>query len=167
MNSGAWWFGGGLALTVAAGHLIVGRILRKLRAQINRKNDTISDDPETEREWDELVCHRDMAGHWIGFFERLIFFAVTYVGGSAWGAIGVWLAFKVAAKWEAWHHMGYVPDAIHHVRPLKLALVRRRWAAEGYATFMIGTVLNLIVALCGVAVATRGAILLSFYWSGI
>jgi hypothetical protein len=160
MYLGACWLGAGALFAIVVGQFAVYLILAGLRHQI--KIPPISDDHTIQGPWDELTTHLNPAGNWIGYFERLIFFVVMIKGGDPWAAIGVWLVFKVAAKWEAWHHMGFVPDEIENVLPLKLALARRRWAAQGYATFLVGTVSNLILAFGGVVIATRGNQILSY-----
>jgi hypothetical protein len=154
----------GFLLTMALGGCVKPFIewLRKKEITVP----PISDDPTApaQRAWKELIDRRDEGGKWIGRLERIIFFVALYLGReSAVPAIGLWLAFKVAAKWEAWNHMGYVPDASDvNVDPLKYALARRIWAAQGYATFVMGTGASLIIAAIGAAVARCGRSWLGF-----
>jgi hypothetical protein len=112
---------------------------------------SISDDLAIQAAWEKLTERRDEAGRWVGSLERLVFFSALLLGttkaNEAVAAIGVWLAFKVAAKWESWNHMAYVPESVPGVDdPLRYALARRIWAAHGYATFVMGTGMNFVVA---------------------
>lgn len=68
----------------------------------------ISDnDAELNKLWVQLQAHPNASGTWVGHFERVVLFGAVLVG--SWEAVSVWLAFKLAAKWEAWNYMGYVP----------------------------------------------------------
>jgi hypothetical protein len=146
----------GFLFTMLIGALVTPRFIRFLRKQIPVP--TISEIQPTQAAWIELTTRGDVSGKWIGHLERiLLFFALFLDAEEAATAIGVWLAFKVAAKWEAWNHMGYVPDApAVGVDPLRFALARRIWAAQGYGTFVMGTGLNFIIAAVGVALAHCG-----------
>ena len=139
----------GFLFTMVAGQLIVSRVLRYMR----RTNPipSISPDPQIQGQWEELIRHPDANGNWVGNCERIVFFVVLFLG--EWQAVGVWLAFKVAAKWEAWSHMAFVPDDFAKADPVLYAIARRRWAAQGYGTFVVGTVLNGILAGAGVLIA--------------
>jgi hypothetical protein len=112
---------------------------------------SISDDPTIQAAWARLIERRDEAGMWVGYLERIVFFSALLLGArevkEGVAAIGVWLAFKVAAKWESWNHMAYVPESVDGVDDrLRYALGRRIWAAHGYATFVMGTGMNFVVA---------------------
>jgi len=144
----------GLLVTMVGG-LCVKPLLEVLREKI--KVPEISDVAETQAAWEKLISHPDASGRWVGTLERLVFFAALHLQPrEAAAAIGVWLAFKVAAKWEAWNHMAHVPERIRGVPPLRLAVARRIWAAQGYATLVVGTSANFLLAACGAALAYYG-----------
>jgi hypothetical protein len=145
------YFIAGFLVTFGLGFL-VKPFLAWLRSQIVIPR--ISTDPAIEGFWRELSGHPDVSGMWVGIFERTILFGALYM--ESWEAVGIWLVFKVAAKWEAWNHMGYVPDIpdiANSVRPLEWAFARRIWAAQGYATFVVGTAANVLLAAGGVFLA--------------
>ncbi len=139
----------GFVFTLATGHYLVRRTLALLRDRV--RVPPISPDVPTQRAWELVILHPDESGQWVGYAERIVFFVAIFMGG--WEAVGVWFAFKVACKWEAWNHMGYVPDQVRHVDPLAYAFARRTWAAQGYATFIFGTFLNVLLASIGVVIA--------------
>jgi hypothetical protein len=144
----------GFLFTMLVGFL-VKPFLKCLRA--NMKVPDISDNRDLQESWLKLQVHPDVSGTAIGVFERIIFFWALYV--ASWEAVGIWLVFKVASKWEAWNHMGYVPDDPDRektVPPLRWAYARRVWAAQGYATFVVGTAANLLLAAVGVFIAKYG-----------
>lgn len=113
---------------------------------------------QLETWWQELRAHPEPSGTWVGILERIVLFWALY--GPTWEAVGIWLVFKVAAKWEARNHIGFLPeqpDDNHSVPPLRWARARRIWAAQEYATFVVGTGANLLLAAAGVLIAKHGA----------
>jgi hypothetical protein len=147
-------------IMMVAGALGVKQLVIWLRKQIEVPS--ISNIPEIQSGWNDLISREDKGGQWIGHIERLALFAVMFFAPSdAPAAVGVWLAFKVAAKWEAWHHMGHIPDEIKDVDPLRLAFARRIWAAQGYATFVVGTSVSVLLAVGGAALARYGG---AWFW---
>ncbi len=140
-------------ITVLAGHPLTHLFVKFLREQI--RVPPISDDPLTQTRWEKLTEKSDKSGMWVGYLERIIFFSALLLGATqareAVAGIGVWLAFKVAAKWESWNHMAHVPETINGVDDLHLAYARRIWAAHGYATFVMGTGANFVIAAVGAA----------------
>ena len=144
----------GLAFTLLAG-LGVKPFLKWLREEIPVP--TISDDDDLNRLWREVQKHPEASGTWVGVFERIVLFWAVWAG--SWEAVGIWLAFKLAAKWEAWNQMGFVPDNPTFepsVAPLRWAAARRVWAAQGYATFVVGTATNLLLAATGASITKFG-----------
>jgi hypothetical protein len=155
---GPWVFlFSGLAVTMGGG-IGVWTLLKHFRrkTRIPRISKTFRN-ALIQARWIRLVRHPDRSGIWVGHMERFVFFCSLLLlrhGGA--GVVAAWLAFKVAAKWEAWNHMAFVPDEIRRVPPLLLARARRIWAAQGYATFVIGTWTNFLLAALGVAIAKLG-----------
>lgn len=148
-----FWIGG------AALPLIGGLAVKPFAGRIRRgiKVPAISDNPTIETAWRTLIHHPDKSGQWVGHVERLILFgALCATEKEAVTAVAAWVAFKVAAKWEAWNHMGHIPDTVKHVEELRYATARRIWAAQGYAALVLGTSANLMLAIAGAALATHG-----------
>ena len=112
---------------------------------------------QLETWWQELRAHPEPSGTWVGILERFVLFWALY--GPTWEAVGIWFVFKVAAKWEARNHIAFLPeypDENHSVPPLQWARARRIWAAQEYATFVVGTGANLLLAAAGVFIAKCG-----------
>jgi hypothetical protein len=137
-------------LTTSLLGFAVKPFLRWIRSRIPIPD--ISEAISVNAEWKDVYSHPDESGFWIGIAERVVMFAALFL--SSWEFLGIWVGFKVASKWEAWNHMGYVPDVPDEsVTPLRWARARRIWAAQGYATFVVGTAANGIVAALGAAIA--------------
>lgn len=142
----------GLVVTAVLG-LSVSLFLKYIRDKIQIPS--ISDDVGVQHKWHQLVTHPTTSGQWVGWLERLVMYGAMYLEPKdAAAAIGVWLAFKLAAKWEAWSNMALVPDSLADVAvdALRYAIARRMWAAQGYATLVLGTGANFLIALLGTAV---------------
>src|ERR1700681_1802806 len=103
----------GLLVTWLLG-LCVYPFLKHIRKRI--KIPAISDDVGVQHRWHQLITHPTTSGQWVGWLERLIMYLALYLGPkNAAAAIGVWLAFKLAAKWEAWSNIALVPDRLEGV----------------------------------------------------
>jgi hypothetical protein len=157
-----WWFlVTGLTITTVGGWIVVWRILAAIRNRMPIP--AISKVQDTQEKWQLLVAHPEESGKWVGVVERFVFF--FGIIGATWQLIGVWLVFKLAAKWEAWSNMARIPERFDNVNHLDLALSRRVWAAQGYCTLVVGTALNFALAWLGVIVATEGPTLCSYLLS--
>ena len=106
---------------------------------------------EHKRQWHDLTTG-DEGGAFIGWIERLMFFAAFLVDGTPL-VIGAWLAFKVASKWNAWTNITAVPKEVKGMAELDLAIGRRRWASRVLTTFLVGTAYNICTGMLGAAVA--------------
>lgn len=97
-------------------------------------------------DWEKIVSP-SYAGDWIGFFERLIFLASFWMGVHT--IIGGWFAFKVAAKWEVWKNIVQVPNTLAYkkITPLRWFQFRRAFGAYILSRFLIGTLVNVLIAL--------------------
>jgi len=144
----------GALVTMLLG-LCVPRILTRLRDEIEIPS--ISRAAEVEQKWKQLHEHPRAGGTWVGHLERLLMYGLLFLEPKdAAAAIGIWVAFKLAAKWEAWNNIARVPEQLdehHSVDKLDYAIGRRKWAAQSYATFVVGTGANFIAA--GFGTATR------------
>jgi hypothetical protein len=138
-----YWLSG-LLLTSVAGYFAVPAFLKWVRGRLPLPS--LSSDEAIEKAWKALTKHPKASGDWVGIFERIVFFWALSVSPPSWEAVGIWIVFKVAAKWEARNHLGYVPDHIDDVSELEWAAARRVWAAREYATFVVGTAANLLLA---------------------
>ena len=144
------------ALQIAIGFLFtlvtgfaVAPFLKKLRRHIDVP--AVSADPESEAAWRKLRELPKLSGTWIGIFERLIFFSALVIG--SWETIGIWIAFKAAARWKARNHVGHIPGTVNGVDPPQWDCARRVWATQEYMTFIVGTAANLLLASTGAAIA--------------
>ena len=96
-------------------------------------------------EWKELNYERKGGGAFLGFLERLIFFAAFWHSALLAGA---WLAFKLGAKWGVWQHVikypgtGYIGDMQK----------REQLGSRVLGRFLNGTLWNLVCGLIGATV---------------
>lgn len=138
-----YWLSG-LLITSVVGYFAVAPFLKWMRSKFPLPS--LSTNPAMEDAWKALATHPKASGDWVGIFERIVFFWAISATPTAWEAVGIWIAFKVAAKWEARNHLAYVPQVIEGVPELEWAAARRIWAAREYATFVVGTAANLLLA---------------------
>jgi len=96
--------------------------------------------------WEDLVTDpkSDKSGAVLGDLERILFFLAFWL--ASWEVVAAWLAFKVAAKWEAWSTTGALPDSLPNTDPLAYLVARRRWASQRLMSFLVGTLANVLVA---------------------
>jgi hypothetical protein len=102
--------------------------------------------------WD-VVLARAGSGPILGVIEQSIFFIAFWSDG--WPLLASWLAFKVASKWQSWTHVAQLPapppaDDLRAVQ--EYVILRHKWVARRYMTFMIGTGANILLAAFGVAI---------------
>lgn len=146
----------GLAASILAGFVLVGPLLDHIEQGIN-KNGVYSpftkSDSLNVKKWETLIG-RGGGGWWLGFLERILFFAAFYIG--KWEIAGGWLAFKLASKWESWKIVGDLSKESlgENSSGMDLILARRQWATLGYQSFLIGTLLNGLIAYCALLIAT-------------
>jgi len=101
-------------------------------------------------------------GEWVGRFERAFLFVAILAGAPA--LVGIWFAFKVASKWDAWSNIYQVPAEIKDVDPIQWFLIRRAFGARIYQRFLIGTAANFLAATIGAGII-RGTFLLIKHFS--
>ena len=80
-----------------------------------------------------------VAGEFVGAVERVLFFLALVAGQGI--VIGFWLAFKVASRWAEWQHIVQLDKKV-----IELPM-RRELGNYVFARFIIGTGLNLILAI--------------------
>ena len=106
-----------------------------------------------KEKWAELTAGNE-AGRIIGTLERFFFFGAFWAGAPS--AIGVWLAFKVASKWNVWSNVVALPDSLEGATQLDYVIARRRWSSHLLITFLVGTLANLLIGFLGTVVGRHG-----------
>jgi hypothetical protein len=91
-----------------------------------------------------LNFEREGGGSFLGFLERLIFFAAFWYAPLLGGA---WLAFKLGAKWGTWEHLIKYPTTDSGT-----VMIREQLASRVLGRFLNGTLWNLVCGLIGAAV---------------
>jgi hypothetical protein len=94
-----------------------------------------------EGDWTELTG-RSSGGSWIGAAERAITLVSVSLDQS--GLIGGWLAFKVAAKWEAWSNIVKVPVELTPLTPIAWYKARNAIGTWVLTRFLLGTASNVL-----------------------
>lgn len=103
---------------------------------------------ETEQQWKKLASQ--MAnGSWIGFTERIIFFAACWLNG--WLLISSWLVFKLGFYWQGANFLA-LPEKSPEPKELDYFIAKRFLGANYVSTVLVGTGVNVLIALVGVAV---------------
>jgi len=87
---------------------------------------------------------------WLGLFEVTLFYICLLVNKPE--GIGAWLVFKVAAKWQSWATIVKFPDKIAKIKDFIYIQLRNDLATSVLQRFLIGTILNIMVAFIGVAI---------------
>jgi hypothetical protein len=97
----------------------------------------------TQEQWEEIVCVGS-GGAWISFFERILIIGALHLNSPS--IIIGWLAFKVAAKWEAWNNIVKVPDKLNNTSdPCSYLRARNAWGTWILQRFLMGTILNIVI----------------------
>ena len=88
-------------------------------------------------------------GSYLGWFERILFFGSAY--SSKYEIIGVWLAFKVASKWESWKNVVQVPDELPEQKTDEDAIdwlqAKKAFGGWNMMRFQIGVILNIFIGV--------------------
>jgi hypothetical protein len=105
-----------------------------------------------DKTWEDIVDRR-RAGGWIGFLELLLFLACFL--NQAYLLLAGWLAFKVATKWEAWANIVRVPEELPKVKGIDFLRARSQLGSYILSRFMIGTLLNILVAVVASYIGMR------------
>jgi hypothetical protein len=141
-------FIGGL-VAVVGGHYVAAWLLDRVAAQFYGRWGGEPPVPEavSPEIWKAGIVEHAPGDAVLGHLERLIFFAAFWVAGG-WALAAAWLVFKVVAKWHAWNALARLGDAA----PLedRAALLAR--AAFDYRLFVLGTAVNLVAGIAGLAV---------------
>ena len=133
--------------------LLLGYGVRPLMDLAKKEVPLTAPDGVPEGKWSDLTAGNE-AGRIIGTLERFFFFGAFWVDAPS--AIGVWLALKVASKWNVWRNVVALPDKLDDVKPLDYAIARRRWSSHLLITFFVGTLANLLIGFLGVVVGRHG-----------
>lgn len=83
---------------------------------------------------------------WLGLCEVTLFYICLLVNKPE--GIGAWLAFKVASKWESWTNI----MNLSKLSELELLELRNDLATSELQKFLIGTIMNILVAFIGVVI---------------
>ena len=108
-----------------------------------------SDDTEIANLWSKLYGQKTV-GHWIGFFELLIYFAAFWLP-SALLIMSSWLVFKLALYWQNLNLIKF-PDSSPSLIEMKYLVAKRVLCTYYTATLLVGTGANIVVALVGVTI---------------
>lgn len=136
----------GLVIALVLG-LLVGPLLGKIEKLIEIP------EAQTSRGVWEVVMERSRSGFILGAIEQAVFFVALWTDG--WPLLASWLAFKVASKWQSWTHVAQLPTPppVQNVAATdQYAILRHKWVARRYITFVVGTGTNILLAAFGVAI---------------
>jgi hypothetical protein len=99
----------------------------------------------------EGVPAKAKGGCTLGILERTVVYFALMVEVPEF--VGVWLAFKVASKWQVWETVIKIgAESVKGEKPLKLE-TRRLWGSHVLQSFLHGTLLNILYAGLGIILA--------------
>jgi hypothetical protein len=125
----------------------VPAILKEVTSDIDRSPPRGIDENEWKR---SAGLAGEKAGNILGTLERMLFLATLWF--KAYMLIGVWLAFKLGTKWQAWQQIIKPPEEIDgRINKLDLLRARRNRGTWYAQRFLIGTIANIICAIAGFA----------------
>jgi len=155
-------FAVGLIATIGLGWLMVKRLLDCASKGMNE-----SPPPGMSCAlWDELKSIGD-SGKYIGCLERILFFIVLFAQQPL--LIGGILAFKVAAKWEAWKNIVQIPEQMPKgfCSEISYFSFKRQWGSKLLTRFLVGTFSNILIAFVGYGVYKLVLEFVSLYCWGL
>lgn len=143
-----------IALGLFIGWLLAIFIGERFAELVKRINKEFKESlPEsTFPKWDEFLFDEYFikATRWLGRFEVTLFYICLFVKLEG---IGVWLAFKVAAKWESWANIMKMPKKIkrgdRESDDFEYLIFRNGLATTVMQRFLIGTIGNILAAVVG------------------
>ena len=139
----------GLLVALLPGCFVVRPILNRVTKEI----DDNRGQGYSTKEWKALIEPPKAGGPWLGAFERIFYFFLFLLLKPE--LLAIWLAFKVASKWEVWQNIIKVPSESDAKDERMTLRVRRLWGSRVKERFLIGTLLNILLGLAG-AIVTWG-----------
>jgi len=111
------------------------------------------DDLYVKKKWEKAISTKTSAtgGKLLGSLERFAFVsAFCFFEKDSYLLIGGWLAFKIAAKWEAWGHIHKFPEKFTSDPDILEELqARNEIGSITLSRFLIGTLGNILVGYFG------------------
>lgn len=99
--------------------------------------------------WDKLRTMKT-AGSVIGHVERPIFFAALWIA-NGWPILSSWLVFKLAYYWQSANFTAFPLEPPTKEQAAWL-VAKRQLGTHHVATALVGTGVNIVLALVGVAI---------------
>lgn len=148
---------GAISLTFIAGLIIVWLARYPVEWLIKRAAKDLPLTPPSSRtavKWRELTGGNE-GGETIGGLERITFFLGFWLQGGLAGAalVAAWLTFKLGSKWQAWTQTIALPESLEGAEAIDYLVARRRWGSHVLATFLVGTLANVLVGMLAGVVA--------------
>ena len=104
---------------------------------------------DLEPYWEKLR-KMETGGSPIGHVERPIFFAALWISGG-WPILASWLAFKLAYYWQSANFAAF-PTEMPTKEQAAWLVAKRQLGCNHVATALVGTGVNIILALVGVVI---------------
>lgn len=134
--------------------IVLGQLVKPLVKYVKSSSPLDLPSNITNDQWESLKTD-NKGGSVLGNLERLLFL------GAFWGnmplLIGMWLAFKVASKWDVWSNVINLPrvDAMDTSDEIERLIFRRQWGLQLLSSFLVGTASNILIAMIGYAAGTQ------------
>ena len=149
----------GLLITIRLFGEIAERILNKATKDIDenppkkfREEHKYLGCNDLRKEWKKAVEQPKSGGIYLGRLERTLAYFAFLFGFPE--ALGIWLVFKVASKFEVWRNITIVKGIIRNKKsdtPDEFDFeARRLWGSRVLQRFLIGTLWNMLSGFFGV-----------------
>ncbi|MDG9671061.1 hypothetical protein ONV78_25190 [Hahella sp. CR1] len=127
--------------------ILLGRVTAYLVSRVGKEIRHSNQELSVNEDWRRFIGGNE-GGYILGCLERILFYCVLWDDKPI--VVGGWLAFKVASKWQVWANVISLPESIDGLSDIDLKVAKRIWGNELMATFLVGTLSNLVIALLGV-----------------
>ena len=139
-------------IAICLGDLFVKNLIKYLQEKAEDNFNTSKDKyPTLQDKWIYCVSDTGLGEYnaWLGALEATFFYICLLFNKPE--GIGVWLVFKVAAKWESWTNIVKFPEKLEGANDFEYLELRNNLATSVLQRFLIGTILNILIAFIGVA----------------
>lgn len=136
----------GLICAFVISNFIVKNILEMATHNLNK----VPPKGVRKKEWLKATHVSEKGGQYIGRLEQIFFYVMFFIDKPE--LIAGWFLFKLGSKWEVWKNIVQVPHKLNKVETVDYLRARHEWAAYIFTRFLLGTLINIVIAFLGKAI---------------